>query len=175
VWTIGKGLSSIPRRLRSPSAKQFVPRLDSTHTYALTPLACKRTLLSSRKRREASYRPCNALPLWTRRSRAGCQLSLDKVSPLYQVPLVGTYAVNAVTTVEACAEVIDRFRSDRSGISSTPECRPAVDETCGTVFRPSAERSVVIMVRASPRISWTRGIRSTPDCARGRKVRERVA
>ena len=64
--------------------------------------------------------------------------------------------------------------SGYSGISSPPECRPAVDETCGTVFRPAAERSVVIMVRTSPRISWTRGIRSTPDCARGREVRERV-
>ena len=29
------------------------------------------------------------------------------------------------------------------------------------------------MVQASPRLSWTRGIRSTPDCARGRKARER--
>ena len=52
--------------------------------------------------------------------------------------------------------------------------RPTVHETCGIVFRPSAERSAFSMVRASPRISWTRGIRSTPDCAMGRQARERA-
>jgi hypothetical protein len=32
----------------------------------------------------------------------------------------------------------------------------------------------MIMVRQSPRISWTREARSTPDCAKGRKVWERA-
>src|SRR5215210_1676394 len=59
------------------------------------------------------------------------------------------------------------------GISFSPGCRPAVDETCGTLCLLAAERLAVSLVRASPRISWTRGIRSTPDCAMG-KARERV-
>jgi hypothetical protein len=31
-----------------------------------------------------------------------------------------------------------------------------------------------VMVRTSPRISWIRDARSTPDCARGREARERA-
>jgi hypothetical protein len=56
----------------------------------------------------------------------------------------------------------------RLGISFPPGCRPAVDETCGRLCWLSAERLAVFLVRASPRISWTRGTRSTPDCAMGR-------
>jgi hypothetical protein len=36
--------------------------------------------------------------------------------------------------------------------------RPTVDETCGIVCRPSAERPAIVMVRASPRMSWIRGV-----------------
>ena len=60
------------------------------------------------------------------------------------------------------------------GMSFHRTFRPAGDETCGIVERPSAERSAIVMVRVSPRISWTRGTQSTPDCARDRKVRERA-
>jgi hypothetical protein len=49
-----------------------------------------------------------------------------------------------------------------------------MNETCATVPLSSAERSAVCMVPASPRISWTRDTQSTPDCAKGRKVWERV-
>src|SRR3954452_16481092 len=61
-----------------------------------------------------------------------------------------------------------------TGISFPPGCRPAVDETCGRLCWLSAERLAGFLVRASPRISWTRGTRSTPDCAMGRYARERA-
>ena len=32
----------------------------------------------------------------------------------------------------------------------------------------------MFMVRLSPRISWTRGTQSTPDCAMGGNARERA-
>jgi len=58
--------------------------------------------------------------------------------------------------------------------SFSPGCRPTVDETCGRLCWLAAERLAVSLVRASPRISWTRGTRSTPDCAMGRRARERA-
>ena len=57
---------------------------------------------------------------------------------------------------------------------STVTPRPAVNETCATVPLSSPERSAVVMVPASPRISWIRDTQSTPDCAKGREAWERV-
>ena len=49
-----------------------------------------------------------------------------------------------------------------------------MNETYGIVLWSSSERSAVFMVPVSPRISWTRDIQTTPNCAKGRKVWERV-
>src|SRR3982751_6922040 len=70
------------------------------------------------------------------------------------------------------AEEVDERRQDAPDdrMSFSPGCRPAVDEMCGRLCWLSAERLAVSLVRASPRISWTRGTRSTPDCAMGRKA-----
>ncbi len=101
---------------------------------------------------------------------------------LYQGSLIATRGISVFVSraaarqpgahTKACQS--QESRSASLCISSTPEYRPTVDETGCRVFWSSAERSAFSMVRASPRISWTRGIRSTPDCARGRKVRERA-
>jgi hypothetical protein len=64
--------------------------------------------------------------------------------------------------------------STPAGISYHRNGRPTVNETCGIVSRSSSERSAVIMVPASPRISWIRDTQSTPDCAKGREAWERV-
>ena len=60
------------------------------------------------------------------------------------------------------------------GISYHHDARPTMNETCATVSVSSSERSAVVMVPASPRISWIRDTQSTPDCAKGREVWERV-
>jgi hypothetical protein len=50
----------------------------------------------------------------------------------------------------------------------TGECRPARDET-GVEWRRAAGTEVgFVLVHTSPRMSWTRGFSSTPDCATGR-------
>ena len=55
-----------------------------------------------------------------------------------------------------------------------PDTRPAMNETCVTVLASLSERSAVIMVPTSPRISWIRDTPSTPNCAKDRKVPERA-
>ena len=46
--------------------------------------------------------------------------------------------------------------------------RPAGDET-GIEWRGAAGGEVgFVLVHTSPRMSWTRGLSSTPDCATGR-------
>ena len=57
---------------------------------------------------------------------------------------------------------------------STVISRPAMSETCATVPLSLPERLAVVMVPASPRISWTRDTPSTPDCAKGRRASERA-
>ena len=50
----------------------------------------------------------------------------------------------------------------------TGERRPARDET-GVGWRRAAGTEVgFVLVHTSPRMSWTRGLSSTPDCATGR-------
>ena len=50
----------------------------------------------------------------------------------------------------------------------TGVCRPAGDET-GIEWRGAAGGEVgFVLVHTSPRMSWTRGLSSTPDCATGR-------
>src|SRR4051794_22034807 len=73
-------------------------------------------------------------------------------------------------TPKVGAECPNWARSDLCGGRSVMGVPTAIklDETCGRLCWLSAERLAVFLVRASPRISWTRGTRSTPDCAMGR-------
>jgi hypothetical protein len=62
----------------------------------------------------------------------------------------------------------------RAGISYHLHDRPVVNETCGTVFRPTSGEVGQFMVQKSPRISWIRDTPGTPNCAKRRFTRERV-